>query len=164
MSMERFEACLAVTLGFEGGFTDDENDHGGATNLGIEYREWNAWKDSQGLPESSLHDFANDLTAADVEPIYLKNYWMPVNDGTLPGPVDMVAFDAAVLEGVPKALEYLNDTAGAPDAPTRAAQMQALRTAHFRAIVADDPTQNVFLVGWLNRVNELSAMIRAGQI
>ena len=30
-----FEACLPIILASEGGFVDDPNDPGGATNLGI---------------------------------------------------------------------------------------------------------------------------------
>jgi lysozyme family protein len=162
VSIERFNACLAVTLEYEGGFSDDPHDNGGATNLGIEYTEWRAWQMQHGLSGMELMTpgtFARELTVAEVTPLYLANYWEPINDGSLAHPVDMIAFDCAVNEGVGKARQFLAETAGETDPMTRAHAIQDLRTAHYNAIVANNPSQHVFLDDWLGRVNSLTRKI-----
>jgi lysozyme family protein len=165
MSIDRFNACLAITLGYEGGFSDDPDDPGGATNLGIELKgDWWPWQDSKGKTRSTLEQFRDDLTRDDVAPLYLADYWMAVNDGTLLGPVDMVAFDCCVNEGVGKAKEFLSASEGAPDPITRALDMQQMRHSHYTAIVANNPSMAKFLPGWLNRINDLTAKIRNGEI
>ena len=162
--MQRFIDCLTVTLGYEGGFSNDAGDPGGATNLGIELQEWNKWKESHGEPDSSVEDFAKSLTEQDVEPISLQNYWMKVNDGSLPPPVDMAAFDSAVNLGVWEGLKYLAETENIADPKDRALTMCDLRIQTYHKIAENKPDEAQFLQGWLNRVNDLQDKIKAGAI
>ncbi len=46
MSGDRFAACLAFVLEQEGGFSNDQRDPGGATNLGITIGELRAWRNA----------------------------------------------------------------------------------------------------------------------
>ena len=164
MSLERFERCLNVTLGFEGGYSKDPSDAGGATNLGIEFKEYNAWLKQHGKPAVSLNDFQHSLKPVDVEPLYLENYWQQVTDGSLPAPVDMVAFDTAVLQGVGKAKRFLSETASINDPVVRAYDMLQRRADDFRSIVQNNPVDRKFLPGWLNRVSLLKTLIQHKQI
>lgn len=151
--MSRFDDCLKVTLNFEGGYGDDPDDAGGATNLGIEFGEWNKWKQEHGDSPSSLSEFAHDLTPADVAPLYHQNYWLAMDCDSLPRPLDMVAFDVAVLEGTGRSWAYLSATHGVNDPKLRALSIIDLRKQHFAAIVAKNPSQGI---SYNLRVEEVS--------
>ena len=48
MASGNFERCLAVTLKWEGGYSNHPDDPGGPTMQGIIQREYDAWRRKQG--------------------------------------------------------------------------------------------------------------------
>jgi lysozyme family protein len=166
----RFSDCLDLVLGFEGGFSDDPADPGGATCMGIEQPEYNAYRAAHELPAQSV---AN-ISKAEAGDIYLGKYWNPVHAGYLDQPMDVVMFDACVNNGFGAAMEWLQTALGIPvtrefdddtsqvyhlyvarhGAAQLAEAVLAERVARYHAL-GDSGTLSKFLRGWLNRVAEL---------
>ncbi|QTX33201.1 hypothetical protein KAR29_04715 [Aminithiophilus ramosus] len=105
----RFDEILAVTLGYEGGFSDDPDDRGGATNLGITEGTL-ARAHKAGVVG---HCDVKRLTRAEAAAIYRRFYWDPIGGDRLPAPLDMVLFDAAVNCGVGAAVKHLQEALNA---------------------------------------------------
>lgn len=89
-----FMRAVTRVLAEEGGYSDDPRDPGGETNLGISKR---------AHPEM---DIAN-LTMADAMAVYHRDYWLAAKCDQLPAPVNAVVFDAAVNQGVGRAIQML---------------------------------------------------------
>src|SRR5579862_7541079 len=67
---ERFEYALAVLLENEGGYSDDIDDPGGATNLGITQRDLDLWSKKFDLPAQ-----VKDLNKLDAAKFYKYLWW-----------------------------------------------------------------------------------------
>ena len=159
-----FADCLPVILQSEGGFVNDPQDPGGATNLGVTLKTLSSWL---GRPASVAEVKA--LTPAAVAPIYQANYWNAVHCGALPTGVDLMVFDEAVNQGPGRAMRSLQAAVGiTPDgvygASTRAAVQSCDPSATIRAIAADReafyrslPTFARFGPGWLARLQRTQA-------
>ena len=167
---DRFSACLAFTLKEEGGYVNNPADPGGATNQGITQAAYDAYRHSQGQPPALVRN----ITAAEVQAIYLTNYWQAMQCGSLPAPIDLCVFDFGVNAGPVRAVRYLQIGLGitadgqiGPETLAAAgkAAPQALadrllqaRCTYYRQIVAAHPDQAQFLDGWLERVAHLRAV------
>lgn len=162
--MDRFEKFLDYIFEVEGGFTDDENDRGGATNFGIteeEAREFGYAGDMRNLTK----DFAKN--------IYLKKYYLGNKlDKVINNKVALSIFDWAVnsgRRGIKKAqivankfganlivdgivenktLEAINNIN--PEAFLK--EYHEMQRTFYKNLAAKDITQEDFLKGWLNRV------------
>ncbi|MDE2579536.1 MAG: glycoside hydrolase family 108 protein [Hyphomicrobiales bacterium] len=102
MAAENFNACLALTLRFEGGYSDDRDDPGGATKFGVTHATLAAHR---GRPVTKADVRA--LTRAEAAEIYRKHYWRAVRGDDLPPGLDAVVFDHAVNSGPAIALKSL---------------------------------------------------------
>ena len=148
---------IALTLQHEGGYSDNSADPGGATNMGVEQRD---------LPDIPI----KDLTVAQATAYYQANYVKPwMSEITSQAVCDKV-FDFGVLLGVQTAVRLLqramnfaasqqdgqfgNETLAAvnEDGDSLLESYKAVLAAHMRWIVQQTPSQQVFLDGWLNRV------------
>ena len=94
----KFSEALEVILHHEGGYVNHPKDPGGETNLGVTKR---VYEDFGGEKEMK------DLTKADVEPIYKKNYWDRVKGDDLPEGLDLCIFDFAVNAGPGRAAKFI---------------------------------------------------------
>ena len=108
---ENFDACLAVTLAYEGDWSDNPADPGGATMDGITYAVFCAWRASRHLPKPGLTDLRN-IAHTEVANIYADRYWAPIRGADLPAGVDLAVFDFAVNSGVHRASVILQQCAG----------------------------------------------------
>ena len=153
--MDEFERAHQFTAGWEGGYVNHPSDPGGETNLGVTRRVWEAWCREKNLPVRPM----KALTLGDVLPLYEARYWSEV--AHLPWPLSGVAYDIAVNHGPGNLRRMLASipTTGTP--AERAAQLIDARERFYRAIVAARPSQNVFLRGWLRRVNAQREWLRA---
>jgi lysozyme family protein len=154
-----FADCLPIILQSEGGFVNNPADPGGATNLGITLSTLTAFR---GRPQTV--DDVRALTVADVSPIYQANYWNAARCGDCPAGVDLMVFDAAVNQGVRRAVRALQTVVGvtadgAVGPGTLAAIRAADPTATINAISANREafyrslsTFPTFGTGWLNRL------------
>jgi lysozyme family protein len=161
-----YNDALAFVLRWEGGFTDDPNDHGGRTMKGVTQNEYNAWRSSQGLPAADVKNISN----AEVSTIYQNNYWKKARCNVLQSNIDLVQFDTAVNMGPVRAVKILQQAVGvtadgnfgqetqkacdACNPPDTVARYCSIREALYRRF-AEGPGQDRFLAGWLNRLNAL---------
>ncbi len=163
----RFRESLRFVLKWEGGYTNHPADPGGATNMGIIQKVYDAWRTKKGLPRRPVKEITRD----EVEQIYWENYWTPLKCSELPKPLDLAVFDSGVNCGVGRAALWLNTALNLPAAMKvsaktveEARKLNPLaiarkvldqREKHYRTIVEKNPKLKVFLKGWLNRLNDL---------
>ena len=106
--MDNFPACLAFTLSQEGGYSDDPNDSGGATNLGITLGEYALWTRRADVTKVDMQV----LTVATVTPIYRASYWQANQCQAMPAGVALMVFDHGVNRGVGNAARALQQALG----------------------------------------------------
>jgi lysozyme family protein len=154
-----FLSAVARVLAYEGGYSADPADPGGATNFGISARA------HPGLDIAAL-------TRDDAIAIYWREWWQRYGFAQLPAAVAAKTFDLAVNMGAPAAIACLQRALRACGAtvsedgvigPSTAlearradpgALMSALRSelaAHYRLVAATHEREQTFLKGWLNR-------------
>jgi len=93
-----FPRAFGLILGHEGGFVNDPQDPGGATNWGITIGTLSSWR---GRP-ATVQD-VRELTVAEAQAIYRRGYWDACRCGEMPWPVALPVFDAAVNQGPQRA-------------------------------------------------------------
>lgn len=171
------DEALAFTLGNEGGYVNHPADPGGATNFGIIQKNltrWNAEHPELGFPAG-----VRDLTLEQAKAIYRAEYW---RWDTIADPaIAIKLFDIGVNCGagtsvrlLQKAINLLVNppidtdgrlgpaTLGAANAQPPEALMGALcqvQSNHYKSLVASDPSQAVFLKGWLNRAARIPEVV-----
>lgn len=134
MTAANFDKCLARVLRHEGGYVNDPHDPGGATNKGITYRTYNAWRARQGQPTRSVKQIGDDEVAA----IYRVQYWDAIKGDHLPSGVDYAVFDYAVNSGPAQAIRDLQRCIGAkPDGVMGANSLAAMTDDRPAQIVAE---------------------------
>ena len=163
--MERFKKFLDYIFEVEGGYTNDENDRGGATNFGITHDDAEKYLGYTG----DMRDFKK----SDAEKIYKKVYYLGNKlDKVINDKVALSIFDWAVnsggrgikkaqivankfganlvIDGIVgnKTLEAINGIN--PEAFLK--EYHEMQRAFYKNLAAKDITQEDFLKGWLNRV------------
>jgi len=140
---ENFQEAFALVIGLEGGYSNDPKDPGGETKFGISKRA------------HPTLDIVN-LTLAQAEDIYAREYWTPAHCDELPWPLDTLVFDCAVNQGPAAALALLKKTEGTKDVAERCALFLADRAMRYVGTNNFDR----FGRGWFKRLFKL-AMDRA---
>lgn len=143
--MADFNDALAFVLKREGGYADHPLDKGGPTNKGITTKTYDAYRRAQGLPVQDVRQISD----VEVRDIYYRQYWLAVHADRQPYPMALTLFDTAVNMGPGVALELLRVSDGSVDAYLK------LRKTRYFNIVARDPSQRVFLSGWMTRLDKL---------
>ena len=167
VSLPPFDAALRITLGFEGGVSDDPADRGGLTSSGITQATYDRYRDRQLLPRQPV----TRATGPEITKIYRQDYWEPAKCEFLPRRIAACVFDAAVNHGIGPASMLLQRALWIGDdgvigpktiAAALAAEerltirsMLTLRRELYRILVKVDPTQERFVKGWNNRVARL---------
>lgn len=158
-----FASSLAAVLVHEGGYVNDPQDPGGATNKGVTQRVYDDWRRSRGLAPRSVRS----LEQAEVEAIYRKLYWDAVRGDDLPSGIDYCVFDFAVNSGPPRAVRYLQRAVGVADdgkiGPMTLAAVKAKPACETIAAVSAArlaflgqlPTFSRFGRGWTARCGEV---------
>jgi lysozyme family protein len=164
MTAANFPRELADELVFEGGFVDDPQDPGGATDFGITLATLGHW---EGRPATIAQLEA--LSAADKAAIYRALFWNVVQGDELPGGVDLVVFDMAVNGGPRAAVEMLQTRVGTkPDGVMGQITLGTVqRAARIPLIGAYSAGREAFYrglkgfprfgAGWLSRVDKCEA-------
>lgn len=144
------------------GYVNHKNDTGGETKFGIAH---NANKDIN----------IKELTLQKAMEIYYKRYWLAGKCDKMKSPLSEVHFDACVNHGTGRAAKLLQQSLGLradgiigintiaainSKNPQHLAQKQLeYRKKFFNAIVESRPTQNVFLRGWMARVDSVETFL-----
>ena len=163
-----FEQAFRVVVGEEGGFTDNVADPGNwtggqcgagrceGTNFGIS---------AAAYPAVDV----KRLTLESAQAIYRRDYWDRVRCDILPAPLALLVFDAAVNNGVARAIGWLQTAAGVKAdgvlGPTTLAAINsrqgsgAALMSEFQAqrlnFMAGLPTWRTFGLGWARRLCRL---------
>ncbi len=163
--MTAFDQAFRIVVGEEGGYTANPADPGNWTGgacgrgrcLGTRY----------GVSAAAYPDLAiASLTLDAARAIYRRDYWDPVQGDSLPPPLALLVFDAAVNNGVGRAVRWLQQAAGVvPDGAMGPRTLAAVAAqagpgtallAEFQAqrlmFMAGLPTWRTFGLGWARRL------------
>ena len=108
MTAANFDACFAQEMIEEGGWSDNPDDPGKATNWGVTQATWQTFVGASKVV--TVADI-KALTQADVLPLY-RVFWRGCNANYLPDGVDLVTFDWCVNSGVGRGNEGLQEALG----------------------------------------------------
>ncbi len=166
--MAAFDQAFRIVIGEEGGLSTDPADPGNWTGggcgrgacLGTRYGI-----SAAAYPGLAIATLSLDAARA----IYRRDYWDPVHGDSLPPPLALLMFDAAVNNGVGRAISWLQAAVGvAPDgllgprtmaAVIAKAGQGAALLAEFQAqrlmFMAGLPTWRSFGLGWARRLCRL---------
>lgn len=175
--MANFKPAFDKTINFEGGYSNHPNDNGKETYMGISrvfWPKWAGWAIIDRYKASPMSVKQLDSVLAGnielqslVEDFYRANFWNPIKgDDINDQDVANNIYDFAVNSGVGRASRYAQRIAGVTEdgqignisigainsCDNFVEQYKEARLAFFKKIVANDPSQNVFLRGWTNRV------------
>lgn len=142
-SDSNFDKAVEFIFEWEGGLTDHPNDYGGITNMGITEDKAAAY----GLSPA-------DITKEKATEIYRKDYWEAAGCNKFKWPLSLACFNTAVNSGVGKAQEF-NEMIGEGSVNEEAIAYAQRQEDYYKAIVSSNPSQEVFLQGWLNRSKSL---------
>lgn len=175
--MADIDSMLDDILVREGGFVNNPNDRGGATKYGITQATLSNWL---GRPASVAEVQALDTATA--KAIYRKNYFTGPHLDQLPDLIQPVMLDAAVNSGPGQSIKWLQKVLNANNygpltvdggiGPKTVAAAEAaaeamgtdlnkalieIRRAFLQSLVANNPSQQQFEKGWMNRCDALEA-------
>ena len=105
--MASFTAVIAVSLRFEGGFVDDPQDPGGATNWGITLEGLSEWRGKR----CTVAD-VKALSLDEATEIYNARYWLPMGGPDLPAGLDLTVFDFGINAGPGRSIPMLQRLVG----------------------------------------------------
>lgn len=171
MAEDRLTICMKYVFGEEGGYVNNPNDKGGATKYGVTQKTYDAWLKRHNL----AHQHVKELQMERAHKIY-RGYWDAARCALAKPPLDLILFDTAINFGAGRAIEFLqkalnvkadkvfgpstHDAFVASDShKTLAESIVNQRVAYRHMRVKKDPTQKVFLKGWLNRDRRLLDVI-----
>ena len=154
----RFQNFMPFIFKWEGGYDNDPDDPGGETNFGI---------DKRSHPGEDIKHLTKERAAE----IYFSDYWTPLRCEELPKGVGEVVMNIGVNAGKGRAARWLQEECGAtvdgqigPQTIDHACRTLNLAEAlldrtegHYRSIAKGKLAK--FLKGWLNRNNDLRALV-----
>lgn len=104
----KFSSCLKETLRWEGLYSNDPHDEGGATMQGVTTSRYQQYRASKGLRTRSVRLISD----TELREIYHTYYWLPVWGDKLPEGLDMAVFDFGVNSGPTRAIRFLQKALG----------------------------------------------------
>jgi lysozyme family protein len=145
-----FEQAFAVIIGNEGGFTNNQADPGNWTGGKCGEGECRGTKYGISAKAYPTLDIAG-LTLDQARATYKRDYWDRINGDTLPPPLALIVFDAAVNNGVSRARQWLALAQKQPRGWPECSEFQAQRMAFMASL----PTWKTFGLGWSRRLARL---------
>lgn len=142
---EIFEKALQFVLKYEGGYVNDPDDRGGATNKGITQKVFDAYLTDK---RRVIRD-VKYIDDEEVRDIYYNRYWISAGCHKMTDKFAIICFDTAVNMGVSRVGEFL-----------KACQWNDIDVYLLARIrkyneFAKVKSQQKYLHGWLNRVYAL---------
>lgn len=175
MSVKTVDQLIEDVIRREGAYVNHPADKGGPTNWGITKA---TLENFYGFKVTERE--VKDLTQAEAKLIYLNKYFYGPRIDKLPPPIQAQVLDIAVNSGPKKAVELLQKVVGVsqdgkigpvtiaataaslrdvyddPDGDTDAVNnaLAVERLKFYARIVKKNPSQAVFIEGWVNRACE----------
>lgn len=100
MAKDNFAPCLAFVLKWEGGYSNDPRDPGGATLNGVTQATYSAYRRAKHLDPVAVREMSH----AERDEIYRTGYWDKIGGDDLRPGEDLAVFDFAVNSGPDRAL------------------------------------------------------------
>lgn len=164
---DSFLKCHILIEKWEGGFVNDPQDPGGATNLGITQAVLSQWR---GHPVS-VQDVKN-LSREEARRIFYARYWKPLRGDQLPLPLALMTYNCGVNSGIGRGGKFLQRSmnlqgAGlAEDGNVGQLSVQAAASVNvaqavknygdiYEAFYRSLKTFGHFGTGWMNRLTEV---------
>lgn len=165
--MANFSKAVEQVLIHEGGFVDHPMDKGGATNWGITQKTYENY-----VGRSVTTDEIRNMPRGNAVEIYKTQYWDKVSGDNISNyGVAFAIFDQAVNRGISSASKQAQRVLGiypdgiigketiarlnAYDAKTFITQYVDMSKAFYQSLVDRNPSQIVFLKGWMHRADSL---------
>lgn len=146
MYEENFEKVLNYLFPTEGGYGNHKNDYGGPTNLGVTQTTFNAWRKMNNKPVDDIRNITKD----EARKIYHEMYWKASGANKQKDIRDaLMLFDTAVQYGDVTARRMFKKAGG------DFYKMLNIRREQYKDTVRHNPDQEVFIKGWLNRIDDL---------
>lgn len=105
---DTFAAFQPVLREFEGGYVNDPDDPGGATNAGVTQAVYDAYRRDIGQPRRPVRQIAE----GEISAIYRERYWDAVRGDQLPYGIDANTYDAGVNSGPSRGGKWLQKALG----------------------------------------------------
>lgn len=170
--MSAFQKALEYVLANEGGYSNHENDRGGATQYGIIQSEYSRW-----LKRPATIQDMKSITKAIAGKIYYEWYWKPLKCDEIYGEAKAICiFDMGVNRGIgwpPKKIQAIcNVEQDGVIGPLTLRALNSLSDEYFveefskiaeksyEAIVRHNPSQRVFLKGWKRRARRMLTTLK----
>lgn len=150
MSNELFNQALHFVLNQEGGFVNDPDDKGGATNKGITQGTYDSYRKAHKKQLQTVKNIAD----AEVSDIYYNNYWLKAGCDKMTPIFAVISFDTAVNMGIGRVKEFMKA------AEYKSTDKFLLARIGKYVEFAQIGNQKKFLLGWLNRVFKLIDFVK----
>lgn len=166
--MMNFDYAVSKVLESEGEFVNHPQDRGGVTKYGVTESTLSIYRGKQ----ITIQDM-KALTIEEARLIYKKNYWDCLKlDFVKDKIVAYLIFDQAINRGVQSACKQIQDVVNVttdgvigPDtigainsfSDPRVLCVNFIKKSQvfYAKIVKNDPSQSVFILGWINRTHKL---------
>ena len=136
--MNAFEEAFRLLIGHEGGYSNDPKDPGGETKYGISKRSY---------PRVDI----GALTLEGAHRIYRADYWDKIHGDDLDPALALVAFDAAVNNGVGQAVRWLQGALGVKqDGVIGPVTLNALAAADPQKTLVELHAQRIYMMAGLS--------------
>lgn len=164
--MGRHELITGFIKKWEGGFSNNAKDKGGATNSGITLTTYRKFYGSG----KTVEDLKN-MTTNEWDYIFRKGYYYPIKAHLIQDDyVALAICEMSWMSGIKPTVKNVQRVLGLVDdgiiGPITLTALNTnsdevfdklidMRKTWYNSIVENNPSQQVFLKGWLNRLNSL---------
>lgn len=164
-----FQACVSWVISWEGGYSNDAGDPGNWTGGAVGAGQLLGTKYGISASAYPTMDIPN-LTVAEAQVLYARDYWTPIQGDALPPALAMVVFDGAVNSGVVQSAQWLQLVLGVTTDGDIGPETLAAATAYpsgtpelcwealAQRVAANgcDTNFSVFGLGWSRRTSALA--------
>ena len=106
MAKTTFDEIIEVVLAHEGGYVDDPDDRGGATNFGVTQASFSKYKG-----RDVTKDEIKNMTVEDAKACYRQDFWDPARVDQFDEDLREVYFDMVVNHGQRNAVKIIQQAA-----------------------------------------------------
>ena len=163
-----FLKAMDILIQNEGLYSNDPDDNGGETFVGISkkfFPNWKGWKRNIDLSKITRENLKDTEIYKDILDFYYKNFWEPLKLNSLPKEIRIYLFDMAVNMGLKTAIKILQRTIGTkPDGiigPVTISvannfdclfpNLKLNRIKYYVDLTNKNKKYKKFLLGWINR-------------
>lgn len=163
------QKSMDIMMKLEGGKSDLKSDRGGRTNLGVTQREFDKYREKQGLPRKDVFN----ITKQEAQQVYKIGYWNIIKGDELPLNVAHAMFSYALTDGPQDSIRFVQrllgvEVTGFMGPKTKQAIWNASKNGDRKLTERilnkqiaryENDEQEQFKKGWVNRVKKLRQRI-----